>query len=586
MTVLKSTDAVSTQHANWNSIDWDKVHAAVKKLQVRIAKATREKRWRKVKALQWLLTHSYAAKCLAVKRVTSNKGKRTPGVDGVRLRTSRDKMTMIGQLKRRGYHSQPLRRIYILKSNGKKRPLGIPTMHDRCQQALHALTLLPVAEATADYGSYGFRPERCTADAIERLFTGLSRPNSPQWILEGDIKGCFDNISHEWMLENICMDKMMLTGWLKAGFMEKQELFPTERGTPQGGIASPIFANLVLDGIEDLLGRKYGSFKLDGNYKKAGVNSIQFVRYADDFVVIGKSKDILENEVKPLIEDFLRIRGLELSPEKTIVTHVSEGFDFLGQNIRRYNCGKSRSKVLIKPSRKNVLAFLKKVRESIREMRTARQADMIRRLNPIIRGWVNYHRSIVAKRTFTKVDNAIFRELMRWGKRRHARKSNIWIHNKYFTTLNKRNHHFCAKVRDEKTGNTAIWKLMLAEYTPIVRHIKIRGEANPFDPAYNEYFESRISRKMANSNTGRNRLLAVWKKQNGFCPVCSNLITGTTGGVIQYNIKRTEGGSDKLSNLQLVHDRCHGRKKSPPVNKSLMITGAGYPTLRGSLVLA
>lgn len=563
MTVLKNIDAVSTQATDWTSIDWEQAQRAVKKLQVRIAKAVREGRWRLVKSLQWLLTHSYSAKCLAVKRVTTNKGKRTPGIDGILLRKPEDKASMVETLKRKGYHPQPLRRIYIPKPNGKKRPLGIPTMRDRCQQALHALSLLPVSETTADWNSHGFRPERCTADAIERLFTGLNHPNGAQWALEGDIKGCFDNISHDWMLQNICMDKKVLKLWLKSGYMENAKLFPTDQGTPQGGICSPILANMVLDGMEDLLGRKYGSFKLDGHRKRSTIKSIQFVRYADDFVVIGKSKDILENEVKPLIEAFLRERGLELSHEKTKLTHITEGFDFLGQNIRRYNCGKSKTKLLIKPSSKNVKAFLKKVREIIKSMKTAKQVDLIRRLNPVIRGWANYHRSVVSKRTFTKVDNAIFWALMFWAKRRHANKSKEWIHNKYFQILNGRNHRFCCAVKDEKTGNVAIWKLMLAEYIPIIRHTKIRGEANPFDPAFNDYFEARLSRKMSNSKTGRQTLTALWKRQKGYCPLCGYLITSVTGGVIHYKISRLDGGTEKLSNLQLLHDSCHGR--SPPM---------------------
>jgi RNA-directed DNA polymerase len=564
MTVLKNIDAVSTQATNWTSIEWERVQRAVKKLQVRIAKAVREGRWRLVKSLQWLLTHSYSAKCLAVKRVTTNKGKRTPGVDGILLRKPEQKASMINALKRRGYRPQPLRRIYIPKPNGKLRPLGIPTMLDRCQQALHALALLPVAESTADWSSYGFRPERCTADAIERLFTGLNHPAGAQWVLEGDIKGCFDNISHEWMVNNICMDKRILKLWLKSGYMEGLELFPTDQGTPQGGICSPILANMVLDGIEDLLGKRYGSFKLDGHRKRSTKNSIQFVRYADDFVVIGKSKEILEHEVKPLIEDFLRQRGLELSQEKTKLTHVTEGFDFLGQNIRRYNCGKYKTKLLIKPSDKNVQTFLKKVREIIKSMKTAKQVDLIRRLNPVIRGWANYHRSVVSKRTFTKVDSAIFWALMRWGKRRHARKSVKWIHNKYFQILNGRNHRFCGTERDERTNEISVWKLMLAEYLPIIRHTKIRGDAVPFDPAYNKYFEARLSRKMPNSKTGRQILLALWKRQNGLCPTCTYPITSVTGGNIHYIISSTNGGTKKLSNMQLLHDCCHGR--SPPVD--------------------
>ena len=562
MTIQENIDAVSTHVTDWASINWDQHHRVVKKLQVRIAKATREGRYRLVQSLQWLLTHSYSAKCLAVKRITTNKGKKTPGVDGVLLKKPGEKTAMVDALKRRGYRPQPLRRIYIPKANGKKRPLGIPTMKDRAMQALYSMALLPTSETTADWNSYGFRPERCTADAIERLFTGLCHRNGAKWVLEGDIKGCFDNISHEWMLKNICLDKKVLKLWLKSGYMENAELFPTNQGTPQGGIISPILANMVLDGIEDLLGKKYGSYKLDGHRRRSTKTSIQFVRYADDFVVIGQSKDTLENEVKPLIEEFLKERGLVLSQEKTKLTHIYEGFDFLGQNIRKYNCGKNRTKLLIKPSVKSIKTFLKKVRDVIKSMKTAKQINLIHRLNPIIRGWVNYHRSVVSKETFNKVDNAIWWALFHWAKQRHPKKSGYWIHDKYFQTIKEVKHRFCCTEKDVKTGKADTWKLMLAAYTPIIRHVKIKGVATPFDPAFNRYFEKRRSRKMANSRSGKQTLESLWRKQNGFCPVCGDMITTVTESTIQYRTSRLAGGTEKLTNLQLLHNNCHGR--SPP----------------------
>lgn len=247
MTVLKDTGAVSTPQ-NWNSIDWEKVEQEVMKLQVRIAKATKQGRWNKVKSLQWLLTHSFSAKCMAVKRIVTNRGKNTPGVDGITLKGDKQKYQMIHLMNRREYKPKPLRRIHIAKSNGKSRPLGIPVMLDRALQALHTLALMPVAESTADRYSYGFRPERSTADAIERIFSSTSRRFDPQWILEGDIKGCFDNISHNWILEHVVTDRSTLQKWLKSGFMEKAKLFPTDKGTPQGGIISPCLSNLTLDG--------------------------------------------------------------------------------------------------------------------------------------------------------------------------------------------------------------------------------------------------------------------------------------------------------------------------------------------------
>ena len=235
---------------DWHSIDWAKCNQEVRRLQTRIVKATREGRHGKVKALQWMLTHSVSGKALAVKRVTENQGKKTPGVDGETWSTPVDKSQAVLSLKRHGYKPMPLKRIYIPKSNGKKRPLGIPTMKDRAMQALYLLALEPISETTADGRSFGFRPKRSTADAIGQSFTALAKETSAQWILEGDIKGCFDNISHDWLLDNVPMDCKILKAWLKAGYMEKRQLFPTEAGTPQGGIISPVLTNLALDGLE------------------------------------------------------------------------------------------------------------------------------------------------------------------------------------------------------------------------------------------------------------------------------------------------------------------------------------------------
>jgi RNA-directed DNA polymerase len=255
----------------WQSIDWKNVERQVRKLQVRIAKAVQENRWNKVKILQYKLTHSFHAKALAVRRVTSNKGKKTPGVDGVLWQGARAKWRAIFCLQTRGYHPQPLRRIYIEKKNGKKRPLSIPTKSDRAMQALYVLALAPVAETTADRNSYGFREGRSCADAVQAAFNALCLPNSATWVLEADIKGCYDNISHTWMLDNLPMDKTVLKKWLKAGYVENGILYPTRKGTPQGGIASPTLANMTLDGLEKVVH--------DSAPRRTRVN---FVRYADD----------------------------------------------------------------------------------------------------------------------------------------------------------------------------------------------------------------------------------------------------------------------------------------------------------------
>src|SRR5208283_2276387 len=264
MNADRTACASSGRATTWDQINWTQCKRQVRRLQARIVKATQAGRWNKVKALQRLLTCSYSGKALAVKRVTENQGKRTSGVDGAIWSTPASKHKAIGLLKRRGYRPQPLRRVHIPKANGKLRPLGIPTIKDRATQALYLLALAPVAETTADGNSYGFRSGRSTADAIGQSFLALSQSNKAPWVLEGDIRGCFDNINHEWMLRHVPTDKKMLRKWLKAGFVENRTLFPTEAGTPQGGIISPTLANLTLDGLERMLKESFPAKKLNG----------------------------------------------------------------------------------------------------------------------------------------------------------------------------------------------------------------------------------------------------------------------------------------------------------------------------------
>ncbi len=385
--------------------------------------------WRKVKNLQRMLTRSFSDKALAVKRVTENRGKRTPGIDGKTWSTPDAKWHAIKDLVRRGYKPSPLRRIYIPKKNGKKRPLGIPTMKDRVMQALYKLALEPVSETLADWNSYGFRVHRSTADASIGCFNALNKPNSAQWIFEADIAGCFDNISHDWLLENIPMDKSILRKWLKAGFMESRSLFSTEAGTPQGGIISPMLANMALDGLERELRKRFKP----SNWKIAGKYKMNFVRYADDFIVTGISREFLENEVKPVVEEFLTKRGLALSVEKTKITHIDKGFDFLGFNVRKY-----KGVLLIKPSKDNIKAFLTNIRETINSHKMVTMEVLLMLLNPKIAGWGNYHRHIVASDAFKWCDYQIFKALWRWAKRRHPNKGRRWIKDRYFKSVGNR----------------------------------------------------------------------------------------------------------------------------------------------------
>jgi len=526
----------------WHEIDWPRCHRNTRRLQARIVKAHREGRYNKVKALSWLLTHSFGGKVVAVKRITENQGKKTPGVDGKTWSTPEEKSQAVLSLKRRGYKPQPLKRVYILKKNGKKRPLGIPTMKDRAMQALYLVALQPVAECTGDGHSYGFRPKRATRDAIEQCFKRLSKKGSSQWILEGDIKGCFDNISHDWLIQNVPMDKRILQKWLKAGFMEKQILHPTEMGTPQGGIISPTLANMALDGLQEILEKRFPRKTKQGQIDKVGM-----VRYADDFIITGNSKELLEEKVKPLVIDFMRTRGLELSEEKTKITHIDEGFNFLGQNIRKY-----KGKLLIKPSRENVNTFLRKVREVIEGNKTAKQCDLIGKLNPLIRGWAIYHKHVVAKKTFNSVDREIWKKLWQWSKRRHPNKGKYWIKAKYFKTARTRKWVFEDK---DKEGRT--WTLIKVVDTPIKRHVKIKADANPFDPKWETYFEERTLREMMDNLKGREKLQKLWLNQKGKCPNCKQTITAETGWNIHHIVPIFEGGKENITNLVLLHPNCH-----------------------------
>ena len=480
--------ALKTFATAWNFIPWDKVYEKVRSLQRRIAKAISEGKHGRAKALQWILTHSLAAKLLAVKRVTENKGKNTPGVDGVLWETSKEKLKAAKSLSRKGYIVKPLRRVYIRKKNGKERPLGIPTMKDRAMQALFLTALDPVSETTADFSSYGFRRKRSCHDAIERCYIHLARKDSAISILEGDIKGCFDNINHDWITSNIPIDKRVVTKWLKAGFIEKNKLFPTKAGTPQGGIISPTLANMVLDGLEEAIYKSVNTRirKHDGcrrNYHK-----IHFVRYADDFVVTGASKEVLMNVVKPVIADFLSARGLTLSETKTKITDVYTGFDFLGHNIRKFSNGK----LLIRPSKENFKSVLSKIKQIIIINRGAPTVKLIRRLNSVITGWTNYHRHVAASKHFVDLDRFIWFYLWKWAKRRHANKGQCWIADKYFKRVGARKWNLFGTFEN---GTEILLKH--ASDTHIKRHVLINGKANPYCALWDKYYRRRYAMSKA-----------------------------------------------------------------------------------------
>lgn len=550
---LNLTGASSNGMRDWYAINWQACHQNVEKLQVRIVKAIKEGRWGKVKALQRLLTCSFSGRALAVKRVTENKGRRTAGIDQVTWSRAPSKYEAIQTLKRQGYKAQPLKRVYIPKANGKKRPLGIPTMKDRAMQALYMQALEPIAETMGDPHSYGFRRERSTMDAIEQSHRSLVKKLGPPWVLEADIEGCFDNISHEWLLKNIPMDKIILRKWLKAGYMDKGAFYDTAAGTPQGGIISPLLANMALDGLENLLKESFPRRpRVNGKQQHL---SIRLIRYADDFIITGRSKELLGEKVKPLIEAFLAERGLRLSKVKTRITHIDEGFDFLGFNIRKY-----KRRLLIKPTKESQKALLKKIRTIGKKMETETQQAVISTLNPILRGWGNYYKHVAFTRSFRRVDHEVWKALWQWARKRHHSKGLKWVKRKYFPSTKRRVWTFSCKSQQKLRKDpkkSLYWRLFYLGEISFSVHNLIKAGTNIYDPVHKSYLKKRRKRKVLTSQNLRVDEKILWEAQEGKCPVCQQPIEEDRNWDIHHMVERSNGGKDNLDNLQLLHPNCH-----------------------------
>ena len=442
----------------WNAIDWNKAEKHVNRLQYRISKAEDEGKHDLAKRLSHLLTHSFYAKALAVRRVTTNQGKRTAGVDNVIWKSASEKMKALLSLKDKGYKSSPLKRIYIPKKSGKLRPLSIPTMYDRAMQALYALALDPIAEVRADPNSYGFRRFRGCQDAQCAIWMKTHANTKGEWIVETDIKSCFDQISHKWILDNIPMDKRILKQFLKSGFIFRNTLFPNINGVPQGGIISPIIANMALDGLERELADKFPN-------RGRRPNPVKLVRYADDSVAICRDK-VTAEKVKKVMSDFLAPRGLQLSEEKTRITHIDEGFDFIGFNFRRYN-----GHLITKPAKSSIKRLVERMHLLILEEGQAMsQTELIRVLNPILRGWSEYYRHVCSGWTFATLDHILFWILWRWAVRRHPRKGKKWIKNRYWHRVGNRSWVFT-------DGETELFGLRNVK---IRRHRKVKEGSNAY----------------------------------------------------------------------------------------------------------
>lgn len=447
-------------------------------MQMRIAKSVRDNRWGKAKALQRLVSRSFYCKLWAVKCILNNKGSRTPGIDGVRWNTPTSRWRAALNLRVRDYKAQPLRRLYILKKNGRQRPLGIPTLHDRAMQMLFALGLKPVAETIADKHSYGFREARSLHDAVKMGYICLAKEVSAKWILEADIKACFDEISHDWLMENIPLPRRILKQWLTCGYMESQAFYETEQGTPQGGIISPILCNMTLDGLESLVKTADGAESM----------KLNVIRYADDFIVSGTCPEYLDTTLKPVIEAFMAERGLRLSQEKTRISHINNGFDFLGMNFRKFD-----NKLLIQPQKGKTNELVTKVSSLLTQYRGQAFHVVLTKINQIIRGWAYAHRKVVVKKRMSWVDNQIFGLICLWLKREHRNKSWKWITAKYRVRYPSRTD-FAARYVTEK-GFLKIIRLFRASDLPVRYHIKVRGDANPYLPEFAEYFADRKKRQ-------------------------------------------------------------------------------------------